>query len=123
MAKKQLDPSKPPDLSHTEPAVQIGPYPAWSGTPRNSARNSARNSPQIAEAPSVVADPEKIVAIDPWGHLVGRKGGPGKPGGGGAAPSIAVSATNLQLHEVREAMDAGMPRNSAQFCAILRANG
>ena len=43
VAKKQLDPSKPPDLSHTEPAVQIGPYPAWSGTPRNSARNSARN--------------------------------------------------------------------------------
>ena len=119
MAKKQLDPSKPPDLSHTEPAVQIGPYPAWSGTPRNSARNSA----QIAEAPFVLADPEKIVAIDPWGHLVGRKGGPGKPGGGGAAPSIAVSATNLQLHEVREAMDAGMPRISAQFCAILRANG
>ena len=73
----------------------------------------------MSDAPSVLADPEKIVAIDPWGHLVGRKGGPGKPGGGGAAPSIAVSATNLQLHEVREAMDAGMPRNSAQFCAQM----
>ena len=42
VAKKQLDPSKPPDLSHTEPAVQIGPYPAWSGTPRNSAQFCAQ---------------------------------------------------------------------------------
>ena len=79
-----------------------------------------RNSLQIADAPSVVADPEKIVAIDPWGHLVGRKGGPGKPGGGGAAPSIAVSATNLQLHEVREAMDAGRLKPDG---TVLNENG
>ena len=32
------------DLSSTEPAVKIGPFPAWS-------------------------DPDKIVALDPWGHL------------------------------------------------------
>ena len=30
-----------------------------------------------------------------------------------------MSATNLQLHEVREAMDAGMPRNSAQLSAQM----
>jgi hypothetical protein len=32
------------DLSSTEPAIKIGPFPSWS-------------------------DPDKIVALDPWGHL------------------------------------------------------
>ena len=75
----------------------------------------------MPEAPSVLADPEKIVAIDPWGHLVGRKGGPGKPGGGGAAPSIAVSATNLQLHEVRAAMDAAAKAQQRAVSAAVAA--
>lgn len=33
-----------PDFTNTEPAVNIGPFPAW-------------------------GNPNKIVAMDPWGHL------------------------------------------------------
>lgn len=35
---------KRPDYTNTEPAADIGPFPQW-------------------------ADPEKIVSMDPWGHL------------------------------------------------------
>ena len=40
-----LDPIRRPDLTNTYPAATIGPFPQW-------------------------IDPERIVALDPWGHLV-----------------------------------------------------
>ena len=40
-----LDPIRRPDLTNTYPAATIGPFPQWS-------------------------DPSRIVALDPWGHLV-----------------------------------------------------
>jgi hypothetical protein len=45
LASKQLNPDHRPDFTNTEPAVNIGPFSQW-------------------------ADKKKIVAMDPWGHLV-----------------------------------------------------
>lgn len=45
LASKELNPDHKPDFTNTEPAVNIGPFPQWS-------------------------DPKKIVAMDPWGHVV-----------------------------------------------------
>ncbi|KAH7152545.1 GTP cyclohydrolase N terminal-domain-containing protein [Dactylonectria estremocensis] len=44
VASKELDSDHKPDFTNTEPTAQIGPFPQWSGR-------------------------EKIVAMDPWGHL------------------------------------------------------
>ena len=40
-----LDPIRRPDLTNTHPAATVGPFPQWS-------------------------EPERIVSLDPWGHLV-----------------------------------------------------
>lgn len=45
LASKELRSDHRPDFTNTEPAVDIGPFPQW-------------------------CDPKKIVAMDPWGHLV-----------------------------------------------------
>ena len=44
MASKNLLTDHKPDFTNTQPAVEIGPFPAW-------------------------GDREKIVSMDPWGHL------------------------------------------------------
>lgn len=44
VAAKQIDTDHKPDFTNTEPAVTLGPFPAWH-------------------------DPKKIVAMDPLGHL------------------------------------------------------
>lgn len=45
LASRELRADHKPDFTNTEPAVKIGPFPQW-------------------------ADKKKIVAMDPWGHLV-----------------------------------------------------
>ena len=45
VASGRLDRDHRPDLTDTSPAEVIGPHPQW-------------------------ADPDKIVSLDPWGHLV-----------------------------------------------------
>ena len=98
VAKEDMDPKKRSDLAFTEPDVQIGPFPSW-------------------------GDPDKIVAMDPWGHLVGTPSGPGRKAAAVEAdvqPSIAISTANLQIAEVRAAMAAGrlVPDGT-----ILKADG
>src|SRR3546814_10700640 len=44
IAAGQLKAEHKPDLTNTAPAERIGPFPQW-------------------------ADPEKIVSMDPWGHM------------------------------------------------------
>ena len=87
VARGQIDFSEALDLSSTEPAVKIGPYEAW-------------------------YDPEKIVAIDPWGHMAAKEAphGPASEAarrGVDVQPTIAVSRANLKLIEVEQAVDAG----------------
>ncbi len=45
LASRELKADHKPDFTNTEPAVNIGPFPQW-------------------------GDPKKIVAMDPWGHMV-----------------------------------------------------
>jgi hypothetical protein len=45
VASKELEADHKPDFTNAEPAVNVGPFPQW-------------------------GDKKKIVAMDPWGHMV-----------------------------------------------------
>src|SRR6516164_8782773 len=74
-----LDPIRRPDLTNTFPAAIIGPFPQWS-------------------------DPAKIVALDPWGHLVAENFRQEIAEGVDIRPSIAITRARLDLPEIREAL-------------------
>src|SRR6201985_2700329 len=77
-----LDPIRRPDLTNTHPAATIGPFPQWS-------------------------DPERIVSLDPWGHLVAETFKSEIAEGLDVRPTIAVTRARLDLVEVRDAIHAG----------------
>jgi len=86
------------DLANTEPTVKIGPFPSWS-------------------------NPEAIVAMDPWGHLVGTGGGPGADlakKGIGYQPTIAICESTLKMPEVIDAMTEGRLKADGK---LLQADG
>jgi GTP cyclohydrolase II len=74
-----LDPIRRPDLTNTFPAATIGPFPQWS-------------------------EPGRIVALDPWGHLVAENFGKEIAEGVDIRPSIAVTRARLDLPEIRSAI-------------------
>src|SRR6202007_1332739 len=74
-----LDPIRRPDLTNTFPAATIGPFPQWS-------------------------EPNRIVALDPWGHLVAENFGKEIAQGVDIRPSIAVTRARLDLPEIRSAI-------------------
>src|SRR5215470_17413213 len=76
-----LDPIRRPDLTNTHPAVPIGPFPQWS-------------------------DPGRIVALDPWGHLVAETFRSEIAEGIDIRPTIAVTRARLDLPEIRAALAA-----------------
>ena len=90
-----LDPIRRPDLTNTHPAATIGPFPQWT-------------------------EPEKIVSLDPWGHLVADVFKPEIAEGLDIRPSIAITRARLDLIEIRDALAAG--RLKADGHAI-HANG
>ena len=71
-----------PDLTDTAPAALIGPAPQW-------------------------ADPEKIVSLDPYGHLVGEVFAAHIAAGVDARPTIAITTAHISLPEIRERIAAG----------------
>jgi GTP cyclohydrolase II len=75
IAAGSLDPLHKPDLTNTAPSVELGPYPQWS-------------------------DPEKIVSIDPWGHLVGSAFADYIADGVDVRPTIAVTRARLSVPEL-----------------------
>lgn len=77
-----LDPIRRPDLTNTHPAAAIGPFAQWS-------------------------EPEKIVALDPWGHLAADAFRGEIAEGVDIRPSIAVTRARLDLPELRAAVAAG----------------
>jgi len=79
IAAKSLAPDHIPDLTDTAPAERIGPYPQWIGT-------------------------EKIVSLDPWGHLVGEAFRDYLARGYDIRPTIAITRANIDMPEVREAI-------------------
>jgi len=90
-----LDPIRRPDLTNTFPAATIGPFPQWSV-------------------------PEKIVALDPWGHLVAENFRKEIAEGADIRPTIAVTRARLDLPEIREALAAKRLRADGE---VVHANG
>ncbi|MBR0715822.1 GTP cyclohydrolase II [Bradyrhizobium liaoningense] len=90
-----LDPIRRPDLTNTFPAATIGPFPQWT-------------------------DPAKIVAIDPWGHLVAENFRQEIAEGADIRPSIAVTRARLDLPEIRDAIAAKRLKPDGE---VVHANG
>jgi GTP cyclohydrolase II len=79
IAAGSLDKLHRPDLTDTAPAVPIGPHPQW-------------------------ADPKRIVALDPYGHIVGEAFAGQLAEGWDIRPTIAVTRARLTVPELRHAV-------------------
>jgi GTP cyclohydrolase II len=82
IASGQLAAEHRPDFTNTSPATPIGPFPQWS-------------------------DPEKIVSIDPWGHVVGAVFAGEIAAGMDIRPTIAVTRAHINMPEIAAAVRAG----------------
>jgi GTP cyclohydrolase II len=90
-----LDPIRRPDLTNTFPAATIGPFPQWT-------------------------DPKRIVALDPWGHLVAENFRKEIAEGVDVRPSIAITRARLDLPELQAALAARRLKSDG---AVVHANG
>src|SRR5262245_57781289 len=90
-----LDPIRRPDLTNTHPAAAIGPFAQWS-------------------------DPARIVALDPWGHLVADNFHAELADGVDIRPSIAITRARLDLPEIRAALAAQRLKPDGN---VVHANG
>ena len=95
IASKTLDPVHVPDLTDTAPAVSIGPHPQWS-------------------------DPDKIVSIDPYGHLVSDAFSDQLAQGWDIRPTIAVTKAHINFPELKDAMASGRLKADGD---VLAENG
>ncbi|MEQ1518734.1 MAG: GTP cyclohydrolase II [Usitatibacteraceae bacterium] len=84
-----------PDLTNTAPAEMIGPHPQW-------------------------GDPDKIVSMDPWGHLVSSAFAAEIAAGADVRPSIAITKAHINMPELKAAIVAGRLKPDGD---ILTANG
>jgi GTP cyclohydrolase II len=82
VASGRLQADHRPDLTHTSPAVRIGPFPQWS-------------------------DPARIVSLDPWGHLTTEIFAEQIAAGWDVRPSIAVTRARINMPELADAVRAG----------------
>src|SRR5689334_17413437 len=91
----KLSPIHVPDLTNTAPAEKIGPTPQWSGA-------------------------DKIVSLDPWGHLIAEVFADRLSEGWDIRPTIAITKAHIEMPELKQAIDAGrlVPDNK-----ILLSNG
>lgn len=71
-----------PDLTDTAPVIDIGPHPSW-------------------------FQPEKIVALDPWGAQVANVFHPFLKQGYDVRPTIAVTKAHILMPEIIDAIEAG----------------
>ncbi len=71
-----------PDLTDTAPAESVGPHPQW-------------------------ADPDKIVSMDPWGHLVASAFAEQIAAGADVRPTIAITKAHINMPELKAAIAAG----------------
>lgn len=81
-ATGKLDLDHFPQLELTQPPFKIGPFPSW-------------------------FDPEKIVTMDPFGHLVASAFKKQLDKGYDIRPSIAVTQAHIDVPEVKEALRVG----------------
>ena len=90
VASGQLDADHVPDLTDTTPIVPLGPHPQWS-------------------------DPDKIVSLDPFGHLVGEAFAEELKSGLDIRPTIAVTRARLHLPEFQMAVKEGRLKPDGKF--------
>jgi GTP cyclohydrolase II len=90
-----LDPIRRPDLTNTHPVVSLGPFPQWS-------------------------EADRIVSLDPWGHLVAEAFKPAIAEGIDIRPTIAITKARLDLVEMQSAVHAGRLKADGD---IVRGNG
>jgi len=90
-----LDPIRRPDLTNTHPAANVGPFPQWS-------------------------DPQRIVSLDPWGHLVAENFATEIAEGIDIRPSIAITRARLDLPELQSAITAGRLKHDGE---VVHKNG
>jgi GTP cyclohydrolase II len=90
-----LNPIRRADLTNTEPAVPIGPFPQWSADRR-------------------------IVSLDAWGHMVTEAFRAEIESGIDIRPSIAVTRARLDLGEMQQALAAGRLKADG---AVVHAGG
>ncbi|MDH3695349.1 MAG: GTP cyclohydrolase II [Gammaproteobacteria bacterium] len=83
VASGSLDPLHKPDLTNTAPAENIGPFPQWSME-------------------------EKIVSIDPYGHIVSECFSDEIEDGLDIRPTIAVSKARLTVPEFSRHIERGI---------------
>lgn len=92
VASKNLDIDHKPDFTNTEPAANIGPFPTW-------------------------ADPKKIVAMDPLGHLepwlfkdiIDKENVE-------IRPTIAITKAHMKLPELEESVRKGRLVPDGKIC-------
>ncbi|EGS21036.1 uncharacterized protein CTHT_0028760 [Thermochaetoides thermophila DSM 1495] len=92
LASRELKADHRPDFTNTEPAVNIGPFPQW-------------------------GDPKKIVAMDPWGHLVPWifKDKIEKEGVD-LRPTIAITKAHMKLPELEDSVKSGRLVPDGKVC-------
>ena len=82
VASGSLSPVHVPDLTGTAPSEAMGPHPQWS-------------------------DPDRIVSLDPYGHLVSEAFADRLAQGLDIRPTIAVAKARLTVPELKEAVRDG----------------
>lgn len=95
VASGALNPLVRPDLANTHPAAEIGPYDQW-------------------------FEPDRIVALDPFGHVAQEAFAETIAEGIDIRPTIAVTKARLNLPEVLAAIGAG---RLAADGRVLKATG
>jgi GTP cyclohydrolase II len=79
-----------PDLTNTAPAEMVGPFAQWS-------------------------DPDKIVSLDPWGHLVSSAFAEQIAAGADVRPTIAITKAHINMPELKAAIVAGRLRPDGEI--------
>lgn len=95
VATGALDQLHVPDLHNTAPAEPIGPHPQW-------------------------YEKDKIVSLDPWGHMIGEEFDDYRKKGLDVRPTIAVTKAHINMPELHEAVAAGRLKPDGK---ILKENG
>ena len=82
VAAGTLDPEHRPDLSGTVPTTRIGPFPRW-------------------------AEADRIVSLDPWGHMVSEVFADDIADGCDVRPTIAITRARVNVPEMAAAVAEG----------------
>lgn len=95
IAAGSLDREHRPDFTNTSPAEDVGPHQQW-------------------------ADGEKIVSLDPYGHMVGSVFARQIATGMDIRPTIAITKAHINMPELKDAIASGRLKPDGR---ILMANG